>query len=733
MNYQQFLSEKIPAIFPSGFDVHDAELNQILFPFQKAIVKWAVKQGRCAVFAGTGMGKTAMQLEWCRQVHLKTGGKVLIVAPLAVAQQTVREAIKFGIEEVGYSRKPSDLPITITNYQMIEHFNPDDYQAVVLDESSIIKHHEGKFRQMLTEMFSQTPYRLCCTATPAPNDHIELGTHSEFLGVMKRHEMLSMYFVHDGGSTSDWRLKGHAVEPFWRWVSSWAVMITKPSDLGFDDSGFDLPSLEIKEHVVGGKKTLALSGSPVVGGLEERREARSASLEARCAKAAEIISADPDEPWLVWCDLNSESDMLRKLIEGSTEIKGSDLPDEKEDRLTGFSEGRYKILVTKPSIAGFGMNWQHCARMIFVGLSDSFEQYYQAVRRCWRFGQTRRVVVHVITGSREDMIVENIKRKESEFKSMQENMISQTHELCRANIEHAVQSRVDYKEKSESGKSWVMRLGDCCELIKDVDSESIDFSIFSPPFASLYTYSSSERDMGNCVTHQQFYDHMKFLAADLFRVTKPGRNLSFHCMNLPTSKCRDGFIGITDFRGDLIRIFQAAGFIYHSEVTIWKDPVTAMQRTKALGLLHKQLKKDACMSRQGIPDYLVTMRKPGNNPNPVVNTNESFPVQEWQEYASPVWMDIKPSKTLQHRSARADEDERHICPLQLEVIERALRLWSNKGDIVLSPFGGIGSEGVVSLQMERRFLGMELKESYWKQAVDNLSFEEAELSKKRLF
>jgi DNA modification methylase len=268
---------------------------------------------------------------------------------------------------------------------------------------------------------------------------------------------------------------------------------------------------------------------------------------------------------------------------------------------------------------------------------------------------------------------------------------------------------------------FAMYQGDCVEVLPDLPCESVDYSIFSPPFASLYTYTDSARDMGNCRDTAEFMEHFAFLVPELLRVTKPGRLLSFHCMLLPTSKARDGFIGLSDFRGELIRAFVAAGWIHHSEVVIWKDPVTAMQRTKALGLLHKQLKKDSCMSRQGIPDYLVTMRKPGDNLEPVAHTNENFPVSLWQRYASPVWMDINPSETLQFRSVRQAEDERHICPLQLQVIKRAVELWTNPGDIVLSPFAGIGSEGHVALRQGRRFIGVELKESYYEQACANLA------------
>lgn len=269
-------------------------------------------------------------------------------------------------------------------------------------------------------------------------------------------------------------------------------------------------------------------------------------------------------------------------------------------------------------------------------------------------------------------------------------------------------------------QDWAMYHGDCIDVVRGLPDESIHYSIFSPPFQSLYTYSASPRDMGNCASRDEFFEHFRYLMPELYRVTKPGRLLSFHCMLLPTSKTMHGFIGLDDFRGNLIRAFVEVGWIHHSEVVIWKDPVTAMQRTKALGLLHKQIKKDSCMSRQGIPDYLITMRKPGTNPEPVTHTDESFPVKVWQRYASPVWTDIDQSDTLQYRSARENEDERHICPLQLGVIRRGMELWSNQGDTVLSPFAGIGSEGYVAIQMGRRFIGAELKESYYKQACANL-------------
>lgn len=730
MDYQDFLKNK-QIIDPStGISIKD--LNEKLFPFQRDIVKWALKRGRAAIFADCGLGKSFMQLEWAKHVP----GRVLILAPLAVANQTVREGKKLGIE-VKYAREEnhSSSKITITNYEMMEKFNPSQYAGVVLDESSILKSYEGKFRTKIIEDFKNTPFRLACTATPAPNDYMELGNHAEFLGVMTRPEMLAMFFIHDGGETQKWRLKGHAESEFWKWLCSWAVMIRKPSDLGYEDGGFKLPPVKVNQLTVQTEKVAnGMLFNMEAQTLQERIGARRVSISDRVEKCAEIVNQKKGS-WIIWCNLNSESEMLTKAIDGAVEVKGSDDYEKKEKSLSGFTSGEVKVLVTKPSIAGFGLNWQHCSNMAFVGLSDSYEQYYQALRRCWRFGQKNTVDVYIITADVEGAVLDNINRKEKDAERMASSMVEHMSELNQENIKELKRDKSDYKTRSEKGAGWEMLLGDCVETVKNIPSDTIHYSIFSPPFSSLYTYSNSDRDMGNSRSMAEFQEHFQFLVKELYRVLMPGRLVSFHCMNLPTSKVNQGYIGIRDFRGELIKAFQSEGFIYHSEVCIWKDPVTAMQRTKALGLLHKQIKKDSCMSRQGIADYLVTMRKPGDNPERVTHTNESFPVDLWQNYASPVWMDINPNNTLQFRSARDNNDERHICPLQLEVIERAMRLWTNPGDTVLSPFAGIGSEGYISLMEGRKFIGVELKESYFKAAVNNLELavREAKEHKKDLF
>lgn len=722
MNYSEFLSAKAISTPMTGVSF-DPVLRDHLFPFQHDIVAWALKRGRAAIFADCGMGKTPMQLEWARVVA-ETQGPVLILAPLAVAQQTVRECEKFyGDMSVYYCREmPKVLRgITITNYEMLHHFDTSQFAGVVLDESSILKSYDGKTRTAILDAFSQTPFRLACTATPAPNDYMELGNHAQFVGSMSRVEMLSMFFVHDGGDTQQWRLKGHAEQDFWKWMASWAVMIRKPSDLGYPDEGFSLPPMLMHEHVIRvDKATDGYLFALEAATLQDRIAARRESVTDRVAKTAALVNASA-EPWVVWCNLNSESDALRKAIPDAVEIRGNQTPEEKEAGILAFTEGRARVIVSKASMTGFGLNWQHCANMAFVGLSDSWEQFYQAIRRCWRFGQLHSVNVHLIIADTEGAVLKNIKDKDAAAGLMAEAIVNHMRLEMRANIHKGtVRYMNEYEREIVGGDHFAMHLGDCVEVVKDLVTDSVHYTVFSPPFASLYTYSASDRDMGNCKDQSEFVTHFGYLVKELYRVTMPGRLLSFHCMNLPTTKTHHGYIGIRDFRGELIRLFESEGWIFHSEVCIWKDPVTAMQRTKALGLLYKQLKKDSAMSRQGIPDYLVTMRKPGENPERVMHTPEEFPVGVWQNYASPVWMDINPSDTLQFRSAREQNDERHICPLQLQVIQRSIELWSNPGDTVLSPFAGIGSEGYVALQNGRRFIGIELKRSYWAQACENL-------------
>lgn len=445
MDYQSFLKEKEMKTDSVGVDVSLETLNKILFPFQKDVVKWSLKRGKAAIFAGTGLGKTLMQLEWGRQIYEKTGKNVLILAPLAVASQTVREAKKINLS-VTHIRQDEDVTdgLNITNYEILHKLNLNKFDAVVLDESSILKSFTGKVRNQIIDGFRDYSYKLACTATPAPNDHMELGNHAEFLNIMSRTEMLAMFFVHDAGQTQKWRLKGHAEDKFWEWVSTWAVMLTKPSDLGYEDGDFDLPELNMNEVILQAEPDDGHLVPVEAETLMERRRARRESLEGRCQMAAEMVNKT-NESYLVWCDLNDESKRLTELIPGAVEVKGSDKAEHKEKAMVDFADGKIRVLVTKPSIAGMGMNWQHCRNMAFVGLSDSFEQVFQAIRRCWRFGQEKEVNVHIVISEKEGAVLSNIQRKEKEFEVMIDGMIKFTKRITENNIRSSSQEKTVYE------------------------------------------------------------------------------------------------------------------------------------------------------------------------------------------------------------------------------------------------------------------------------------------------
>jgi superfamily II DNA or RNA helicase len=728
MNYDDFIASKKKIEVPTGHNPGD--LNEHLFDFQHAIVTWAVRRGRAAIFADTGLGKTLMQLSWAQEVQRHTGGKVLILAPLAVSEQTIEQGSTFGIDVSRYAGQTTG-GIYITNYERIDEAFATEWDGIVLDESSILKSHDGKTRTKIIDYAQGIPYRLSCTATPSPNDFEELGNQCEFLGVMTRTEMLATYFVNDTGDTGTWRLKGWGASKFWEWMGSWAVVLRNPSDIGFDGSAYILPAPEYFEHVVDAESDGDLFAKPAQT-MTERRKAQRNSIEQRCAALAALVNSQPDEPWLIWCHLNDEAELLARLIPGSVNVQGSDKPETKAAQMLRFSHGELRVLISKPKICGFGMNWQHCARMAFVGLDDSFEKFYQAVRRCFRFGQKRNVHVHLFVAENEGQVLNNLKRKEQQHHEMSANMVDHMRDIMNNELKGTANVKEEYREDVYEGDGFTVHLSDCVKLARKIEDNSLDYSVFSPPFADLFVYSNSDHDMGNCRDDAEFVAQLRYLIAELFRTIKPGRNVSFHCMNLPTTKMRQGYIGLRDFRGDLIRAFQDAGFIYHSEVAIWKDPVVAMQRTKALGLLHKTIRENASMSRMGLPDYVVTMRKPGDCVSRVTHYGDMseaevsdhptkvLPVMLWQKYASPIWDDIDQGRTLNRMPARDENDEKHMCPLQLDVIERCIHLWTNPGDLIFSPFTGIGSEGYCAVKMGRRFIGSELKPQYWELAVENI-------------
>jgi hypothetical protein len=444
--YTSFLERKRMVDPATGMDA-PPELPAFMFDHQRAIASWALRRGRAAIFAGTGLGKTAMELVWGSAVADHTDKPVLVFAPLAVSQQHIREAGKFGLS-ANIVRDQSEVRagVNVTNYQKIEHFDLSAFGGVVLDESSILKSTDGKYRTRLIEQCASVPFRLAATATPAPNDFMELGNHAEFLGVMSYTDMLATFFVHDGGDTQKWRLKGHAENEFWKWMASWAVMIRKPSDLGFANDGYDLPPLRQQQHIVAAEYAPSLDTGLLfpmeARTMQERLSARRDTVEERVELAASITPAD--RPFVWWCNLNSESEALARAIPGAVELRGSDDDDAKERKLADFTEGRIRVLVTKSSIAGFGMNWQHCCDTGFVGLNDSFEQVFQAVRRFWRFGQTKPVHVHFIAAETEGAVVANLRRKEADADRMAASMVMHMADLSRAEITGTVRTVPDY-------------------------------------------------------------------------------------------------------------------------------------------------------------------------------------------------------------------------------------------------------------------------------------------------
>lgn len=725
--YKEFLKSKEKRIVESGFDVNENELNPYLFDFQRFCVKRALKRGKYALFESCGLGKTIQQLEWANQVNKHTGKPVLVLAPLSVSLQTIDEGKKFGITVVKYNG--SDFPIQISNYEQLDNIDCSIFGGVVLDESSILKSFDGSTKKKIIESFKHTPYKLACTATPSPNDPMELGNHAEFLDAMSYNEMLAMFFVHDGGDTNKWRLKGHATETFYKFVGSWAVMFSKPSEIGFSAEGYNLPALNyIEEQIETPKRNNGkLFNDNAVNATNFNQELRY-TMDLRLQKVVEIVNSKPNEPFIIWIKQNQEGEKLKKLLPEAIEVKGSDSDDWKESKLLGFAKGEFRILITKTKIASFGMNYQNCNNQIFASLDFSFEGLYQAIRRCYRFGQEKEVNVYLITTDTMSNVRQSIDEKQKKFDEMQDIMSKTINE----HLNDDYLSNAEYDTKPFENEYCSVKRGDCVQLIKDVEDETIGLSVFSPPFAELYTYSNYVEDMGNSKDYKEFLTQFGFLVKELYRVTMSGRNVCVHCMDLPIQKGKEGYIGLRDFSGMILKIFEDCGFVYHSRITIWKDPVVEMQRTKALGLLHKQIKKDSTMCRVGIPDYVMVFRKDGERDNPV--RNEDMPVGLWQKIASPVWMDINQSNTLQGvRDAREDKDEKHICPLQLDVIERCILLYSNEGDKVLTPFMGIGSEVYQSVKMNRYGVGFELKDSYYEIAVKNINTAIQEKNQLQLF
>lgn len=728
MNYQEILERKKVRRIESGFDASD--LNPALFDFQQYCVLKMLKMGKGAIFAGCGNGKTLMQLEWAKQVAEHEGKPVLILAPLSVSKQTIAEGAHFGYHVVLHRDRTPDDKLIITNYEQIENIKAEEFVGVVLDESSILKNFTGHYKRLLIEVFKPIPYKLCCSATPSPNDLNEIGNHSEFLDVLDAQDMRSRWFVREEGM-NNYRLKGHAKSDFYGWIASWAIMFENPADIGFVETGkkFILPPLNYVEHTIESEpEDGCIFAQGIVNATNFNAELRK-TMNERLEMAANL-AREADGQVLIWIKQNAEGDILRKLLPEAVEVRGNDKDTVKEERLLDFAAGKFKILISKARICGYGMNFQNCGTQIFAAPDFSFEDFYQQVRRSYRFGRKGAVNIHLIITDSMANARATIERKQKNFEEM-------LHEINQNVNEHKYGLLNDYEYREYKDDFVFLMKGDTTIEIKRIPDNSVDLIIFSPPFSSLFTYSNYIHDMGNNESHEEFFAQYAFLLRELYRILKPGRLMCCHTKDLGVYKNSAGYTGMYDFTGEHTRHVLAEGFKLHSKVTIWCDPVLEMQRTKTQRLLYKQVTSDSSKTGIGMAEYITIFKKwDGDEADwePIQNLNrENFPLETWQKWASPVWMDIKRTDVLTASEGTAMGDEKHICPLQLEVINRLVNLWSNEGEVVFTPFLGIGSEIYEAVKNNRRGIGCELKDSYFDVAVRNIKMIEASAKQKTLF
>ena len=736
-SYEEFLSSKRWKSQATGIKIDRNSIHPLLFDFQKDVVLWALRKGRCALFLDTGLGKTFCQLEWARLM----GGKALIVAPLSVARQTIKEGLKINIP-VKFVRDKSEIDqgVNITNYEMIDNFD-GNIDSIVLDESSILKSISGRTRARLLEMFETVEYKLCCTATPSPNDFIELGNHSHFLGIMSRQEMLSTFFINANkehtyfvgdktltrkGSNKggqEWRLKHHAERRFFEWLSTWAMVIDHPSNLGYDGAGYDLPPLNIKTHFSPSPDYVPDDSLFFMGlkGIGDRAKVRHELSAGKKEKLSELIQRDNGQ-WIVWCGLNDESTLAKNALNGiSREVSGADSIEAKIKAFEDFQDGGYQVLISKPKIAGMGMNFQNASNMIFYGLNDSWETFYQCIRREWRFGQKKPVNVHVLLSDLEAEIFENVMRKDRQNKRLRKEMVDVMKDYEKNELQGAETVYNDYTEDTIKTGEYLLMRGDSCLRMKEIADESVDMSVYSPPFADLFVYSNSEHDLGNSKGWAEFFKHYAFIIQEVLRVTKPGRVSCVHTSDVPAMANRDGYIGLRDFPGKVIEDHNAAGWQFVGRCFVQKNPQAQAIRVKSKALLFVQMQKDSSCSRPALIDQVLIFKKPGENLIPITPVkNKELDNEKWISWAHGIWTDINESDTLKYYDAREKDDEKHICPLQLGTIQRCIQLYSNPGETVLTPFMGIGSEAYMALKLKRKAIGIELKESYFNIGVNNI-------------
>ena len=768
INYEDYLNAKLEPQYrvngrtiiisrsPISTDLNTQTTNEDhLFDYQRFILNEAIKRQRYAVFADCGLGKTAMFLAWIRRIlPALQGKKVLIISPLMVLNQTLDEEEKFyherTIEDI-HSKdiedwaKNGESQIAITNFEKF-HEKKELYGnvgAVVLDESSILKNGDGKTRTGIIESTRGIPWKLCCSATPAPNDREEYASHATFLEYTRsNNEFFSMFFVN---RENGWEIKPHGLESFYQYLSAWSVYLRQPEHYGFNDNLAKLPK-PIFETVMleWTDEQKKLLGTLHKGSLDRKhflimlskgfyKDASDKIQQVannKIASTLDILAKNKGHPAVIWVTYNYEQELYLEAFKQTnykvTAISGATQEEERVEIIEDFRNGKYDVLISKPKLLGFGLNLPFVTVQIFSGITDSYEQFYQCVRRSHRFGATESVKVYLPVTNAEKHILNNVMKKKDTFEFDSNKQETDFIKNLQNDLNKFFNLPFDRKETDESeriefkqGRDWQLFRGDSIKVLRNLTPESIDMAVFSPPFANLFTYSNDIADMGNTRDHTEFYLHFEFFLKGLFQVMKQGRIVCCHLSQLAVLKSKEGYVGLHDFRGDLIRLFQRHGFIYFGEWCIAKNPQMQAIKEKVRSLSFAQLESDRIGSRPGLNDYIIIFKKPGEASVRVKDS--SGPTRdEWINWATGVWADIKDTDTLNVRGSKGEDDVKHICPMNLQVIRRCIRMYSAPGEVVLDPFNGIGSSGVIALERGRKYIGIELKQEYFETAISNL-------------
>lgn len=736
-NYDEFLKKKRVIHEPSGFVVDNSKLWKNSFGHQKALTKYALRKGRAGIFSAVGTGKTIIIVDWSRIVNEYTEKPVLILSPLYIAYQTKEIAKNLMGIDINYIRSPDDIEdgINIVNYEMLHKFQDTAHiwGGVAADESSIFKGADSKTFLMAKKVVEGVAYRSCYSATPNPNSTEEIGKQAEWLAILTMNEMRSTFFVNrqkkkgeTGHAGGGWQLMSHASKGrFYRWLASWAIAMNLPSDLGFSDEGYILPPKT--EELITIKAGYVPEGQLIFIGLKgvsDRAKVRRATLEARCSRTAEIVNAS-DEQYIIWCSLNPEADLLAKLIKDGVNVQGSDSTEKKIDALRKFTNGEIRVLISKTKICGNGSNFQNCHNMIWCGLTDSFEAFHQGNGRIYRFMQLHKVKILVIISEEEEEIYWNVKAKEAKSLEMTKNLIESASQYQKDELAGIKIGVTDYAENDIKTDKYHLVLGDTTERIKELPDNSVHLSVYSPPFENLFVYSASERDLGNSGSRELFYTHYGYIVEQLLRVTMPGRKTCVHAADIHARKGKDGFMGVKDFTGDVVRLYVSKGWEYNGRIPIAKNPQATAIRTKAHDLMFVTMKRDSAKLMPVQPDYILIFTKPGKNPIPIRPIeNGEMNEDTWIKWAGLTWDDIRETEVLPHKlkgNKKLNEDDtKHICPLQLAVPERCIKLWSNPKETVFDPFLGIGTTVYQAVMFGRYGIGIELKPEYFNKAYQNV-------------